>query len=40
MGSVEAIYKIYYDVSEEEINSYPIIKFTDPPDWLLKRKRE
>jgi adenylate cyclase class 2 len=39
-GSVEAIYKIYYDVSEEEINSYPIIKFTDSPDWLLKRKRE
>jgi adenylate cyclase class 2 len=39
-GSVEVIYKIYYDVSEEEINSYPIIKFTDPPDWLLKRKRE
>jgi len=39
-GSVEVIYQIYYDVSEEEINSYPIIKFTDPPDWLLKRKRE
>jgi adenylate cyclase class 2 len=39
-GSVEVIYKIYYDVSEEEINSYPIIKFTDPPDWLIKRKRE
>lgn len=40
-GSVETAYQKYYDVTEDEIDSWREITFTPVPDWLeAKRKRE
>lgn len=40
-GSVETAYQNYYDVTEEEIDSWPTITFVPSPDWLeMKRKKE
>jgi len=33
-GSVETAYIAIYDVTEDEINDWSEIKFTDVPDWL------
>lgn len=38
-GSVDEIYKLYYDVTNEDINYCPEIKFTDTPDWLEAKRR-
>ncbi len=37
-GSVEPIYQMHFDFSEEEIDSWESITFIDPPEWLLARK--
>lgn len=37
-GSVEPIYQMHYDFSEEEINSWESITFIDPPKWLVAKK--
>ena len=37
-GSVETIYQMHYDFTEEEIGGWESITFTAPPDWLLARK--
>lgn len=39
-GSVDEIYKIYYDVTRHDINYCPEIKFTEIPDWLATKRRE
>lgn len=39
-GSVDEVYKIYYDVTNQDINYCPEIKFTDAPDWLASKRRE
>lgn len=38
-GSVEVAYQAYFDVTEEEIDHWPEIRFGDTPDWLAKRRR-
>lgn len=38
-GSVETIYQMHYDFSEEEIDSWSEIIFSPPPSWLLARKK-
>ena len=38
-GSVETAYIKYYDVSEEEINSWETITFIPIPDWLEIRRK-
>lgn len=38
-GSVDEVYKIYYDVTNQDINYCPEIKFTDAPDWLVSKRR-
>lgn len=38
-GSVENAYQAYYNVSEEEIDSWESITFTPVPDWLEVHKR-
>lgn len=38
-GSVDEVYKIYYDVTNQDINYCPEIKFTDAPDWLASKRR-
>ncbi len=37
-GSVETIYQMHYDFTEEEIDDWESITFVAPPDWLLARK--
>lgn len=37
-GSVEIVYQQIFDVTEDEINYMPEIKFTDVPEWLEKRR--
>ena len=39
-GSVDEVYKIYYDVTSQDINYCPEIKFTDIPEWLATKRRE
>lgn len=39
-GSVDEVYKIYYNVTCHDINYCPEIKFTDIPDWLAAKRRE
>ena len=39
-GSVDQIYKIYYDVTDNDINYCPEIKFTDIPKWLEDKRRK
>lgn len=38
-GSVETAYQAVYDVSEEEIDSWESIVFSDVPAWLAKKKK-
>lgn len=38
-GAVDEVYKIYYDVTNEDINFCPEIKFTDVPEWLAIKRR-
>lgn len=38
-GSVDEIYKLYYDVTNEDINYCPEIKFVETPDWLEAKRR-
>lgn len=38
-GSVEPAYQAVYDVTEEEINGWEEIRFTDVPGWLLVKKK-
>lgn len=38
-GSVNEIYKIYYDVTDRDINYCPVIKFIEIPEWLEKKRR-
>ena len=37
-GSVEIVYQQIFDVTEDEINYMPEIKFTDVPEWLEERR--
>lgn len=37
-GSVETIYQMHYDFTEEEIDGWESITFIAPPDWLLAKK--
>ncbi len=40
IGSVDEVYKLYYDVSNDDINfGLAEIKFTNAPDWLAARLR-
>ncbi len=38
-GSVDQIYKLYYDVDSQDINECPEIKFTSIPKWLEAKRR-
>lgn len=38
-GSINEVYKHYYDVTDHEINYCPEIKFTDIPEWLAAKRR-
>ncbi len=38
-GSVETIYQMHYDFTEEEIDNWESITFIAPPDWLLVKKK-
>lgn len=38
-GSVETAYQDIYDVTEEEIDSWEEIVFSDVPDWLAVKKK-
>lgn len=38
-GSVDEIYKVYYNVSNDDINFAPEIKFTPLPDWLKNKQK-
>lgn len=41
IGSVDEVYKLYYDVTNEIINfKLPVIKFTDAPDIITKALRQ
>ena len=37
-GSVETIYQMHYDFTEEEIDGWESITFIAQPDWLLAKK--
>ncbi len=37
-GSVEPIYQMHYDFTDEEIDHWESITFISPPEWLLKKK--
>ena len=39
-GSVGIAYQQVFDVSEDDINHMPEIKFTDIPEWLEKRRKQ
>jgi adenylate cyclase class 2 len=39
-GSVENIYAMNYDVTEEEVCDWPEITFIDVPEWLEKKKKK
>jgi len=38
-GSVETAYQKYYDVTEEEVDSWPLITFSEVPEWLVVKKK-
>lgn len=38
-GSSEPAYMAVYDVTEEEVSSWPEIRFSKVPDWLLEKKK-
>lgn len=37
-GSVETIYQMHYDFTEEEIDGWELMTFIAPPDWLIAKK--
>ena len=37
-GSVENMYQMHYDFTEEEIDGWESITFITPPDWLVAKK--
>lgn len=39
-GCVDEIYKLYYDVTNDDINYCPKISFVPVPDWLEKKRRK
>jgi adenylate cyclase class 2 len=39
-GSADFVYERYYDVTCDEVNSWPEIKFSETPKWLADRKRK
>jgi adenylate cyclase, class 2 len=39
-GSVEVVYTAEYDVTENEVNSWPGIMFVPVPDWLEAKRRK
>jgi adenylate cyclase class 2 len=38
-GSVETVYQAAYDVSKEEVDNWPEIRFIPTPDWLEAKRR-
>lgn len=38
-GSVETAYQEFYDVTEEEIDNWQTITFTEIPEWLKSKKK-
>lgn len=38
-GSVEPIYQMHYNFTDEEIDLWESITFTSPPKWLLAKKK-
>lgn len=38
-GSVETAYQAVYDVTEQEVDNWPEIRFSDVPDWLASKAR-
>ncbi|MFA5047823.1 MAG: class IV adenylate cyclase [Patescibacteria group bacterium] len=38
-GSVETVYQMHYDFTEIEIDNWAEIKFCEPPEWLLAKKK-
>lgn len=38
-GAVDEVYKVYYDITSDDINFCPEIKFTDTPQWLESKRR-
>lgn len=38
-GSVETAYQAVYDVTEEEVDAWDEIKFSDVPDWLAEKAK-
>jgi adenylate cyclase class 2 len=38
-GSVETAYQAVYDVSEEEIDNWPEIRFIETPEWLESKRK-
>ncbi len=38
-GSVNEIYKLYYDVTDHDINYCPEIKFIETPTWLADKRK-
>ncbi len=39
-GAVDQIYKVYYDVTDDDINYCPEICFTEIPAWLAQKRRQ
>jgi adenylate cyclase, class 2 len=38
-GSVEPVYQMHYDFTDEEIDKWESITFSPPPKWLLEKKK-
>ncbi len=38
-GSVETIYQMHYDFTEQEIDRWESITFIEPPEWLMAKKK-
>jgi len=39
-GAVDEIYKLYYDVTNDDINYCPEIKFVEMPQWLSNKRKK
>lgn len=39
-GSVDEVFRVYYDTTAHDINYCPEIKFTEVPEWLEAKRRE
>jgi len=39
-GAVDEIYKLYYDVTNDDINYCPEIKFVEIPQWLSNKRKK